>query len=321
MERGVVRSNYMRKILFGALVLTMIAGGCQVPQNISEENGTGFEIPVSHSESEEQKGSDPVCTASLRSSLYERPRLLPNAYPHLEALGPLFTASECGEDRLRALLDQSEDELTLDAVVILIGRNNSADLRKALTDAGFICGNDLMTDGCYTRQAGTRVSDLLNLKLVAGELMADYFENTITSFDEVSLKYPIDPTSDLCTRPAHEREGIGGIQYPVADQYSVYDDFLGEFMTQYQCSEERYAEAFGENKLYDLGIALGLKQAPSDELLRVLYGIGFICAGDEAIDDTGCTYWELRGSVPAERLIHLEPFTEEVSGSDCIHCG
>jgi hypothetical protein len=261
-----------------------------------------------------------ACNEPLASTLYERPRLLPNSYPDLEALGPLFTATECGEDRLRQLLGEknSNAELTLDAVVILKVREDSQELRDRLNAVGFLYSQDM--NGYHTRQAGTRVADLLTLQPFANRLAGDYLEDAYTAYDQdFAFRSPIDPSSALCTDKPQTPD-IGGSDYPVARQYAVYDRFLGAFLTQYQCAEARRREALGETGLYFMGVNLNLKQAPSDELLVVLRNIGFTCAASDQTEES-CVQWELRGAVPNERLIRLEPFTDEIKRTDCINCG
>ncbi len=132
------------------------------------------------------------------------------------------------------------------------------------------------------------------------------------------FKYPINPDSSICRDEPTESE-IGSVDYPIAPQYRVYDRFFGALLTQYQCPKARREMAIGTNETYDLGLNLGLKQAPSENLLQTLKKIGFSCT--QKVADAECMAWELGWPAPVYNLIHIEPFTDEVSGSDCINCG
>jgi|GEM_PF-6224110 len=287
-------------------VLVLLGAGCFALAPESPK-----ELTLEQSLSRVSGGTQDACQLAVASTLYERPRLLPNDYPRLEILGPLFTAAPCGESRLRQILEQSEGALTLDMVVRVKAQTNTKSLRKHLTNAGFLCGDNLAVDGCYTRQAGTPVDTLLTLQPFADALAGDYAEDAYTAFDETfSVQYPIDPTSSLCTSdPVLLESGV--TQYPVADRYAVYGSALGAFMTQYQCPAARRVAALGNNGLYKSTIDLQLKRAPIDAFLRALQQIGFVCVDGEQ-DESMCRHWTVSGSVPQKRLIHLEPFTHEI---------
>lgn len=90
-------------------------------------------------------------------------------------MGPLFTAADCGEERLRELLGHQEGELTLDRVIVLRLREEPMELKERLLSAGFLYSET--EDVFYTRQAGTRVEDLLSLKPYAEYFQSDYFES------------------------------------------------------------------------------------------------------------------------------------------------
>lgn len=322
MERGVVRMNYMQttSIKTYAIIscLILFGAGCVGTANhVSPSSENPLEKrPVTASGIEKS-----FCDENIVTTVYERPRLLPNAYRNLEALGPLFTLAACDESQLRLALDQPEGEMTIDRVIILKTKENTPELRDQLIEVGFMCDDDMTVQGCHTKQAGTRVNDLLTLQPYADAFVGDYFEDAMTSYDQdFTFTYPVDATSSLCTSAPTENESMGGYAYPVSDRYSVYDKSLGAFFTQYQCSRTRRIEALGENGLYDRGVRVTLKHAPSDELLKTLQQIGFVCI-DDGQSDEACASWALEGAVPNERLIHLEPFTEEIDGSDCVDCG
>ena len=291
--------------------LALIGAGCTQPNLSKEIPRDTADVIQAHGESLAEKSPSDPCHAPLASTLYERPRLLPNQFPNLEALGPLFTASECGDARLRQLLGENDPnaELTLNQVIILKTRNTSEDLRKHLQQAGFLCQENLVMNGCYTRQAGTRVQDLLTLKPFADQFVGEYFEDAYTAYDEqFSFQNPIDPKAAVCTSV---------VNGSVADQYAVYGADLGVLFTQYQCTD---GHTEMKNGLYDAGVDLSLKQAPSQELLQTLRAIGFVCAS-EGENEEACMHWKLLGTVPIERLIHLEPYTAEVNQADCVNCG
>ena len=291
--------------------LALIGAGCTQPNLSKEIPRDTADVIQAHGESLAEKSPSDPCHAPLASTLYERPRLLPNQFPNLEALGPLFTASECGDARLRQLLGENDPnaELTLNQVIILKTRNTSEDLRKHLQQAGFLCQENLVMNGCYTRQAGTRVQDLLTLKPFADQFVGEYFEDAYTAYDQqFSFQNPIDPKSTICTSAANET---------VADQYAVYDAELGALFTQYQCTD---GHTEMKNGLYNAGVDLSLKQAPSQKLLQTLRTIGFVCASEGESEEL-CTHWKLLGAVPIKRLIHLEPYTAEVNRTDCVNCG
>ncbi len=166
-----------------ASVLVLFGAGCvtQAPQAVHE---TGKEV-FEPSNSDVVTNASYVCTEVLVSNIYEHPELLPNSYPNLKATGSLFTMADCGENRLRELLDESSDELTVDRVIILKAKQDDTDgLRVKLEEAGFLCGDDIAVEGCHTRQAGTRVDDLLALKPFANEIDLDYFEEISNAFDQ-----------------------------------------------------------------------------------------------------------------------------------------
>ena len=311
MERGRVELMKTTHIIPIMASLALIGAGCTQSNVLKEvSRDTAGVTQVNEGNLAEKSPSD-LCNMPLTSTLYERPRLLPNQYPNLEALGPLFTASECRDARLRQLLGEKDPnaELTLDQVIVLKTRSTSEDLRKHLQQAGFLCAEDLVTDGCYTRQAGTRVQDLLTLKPFADQFAGEYFEDTYTAYDQqFSFQNPIDPKSTICTSAANET---------VADQYAVYDAELGALFTQYQCTS---GHTQMKNGLYNAGVDLSLKQAPSQKLLQTLRTIGFVCASEGESEEL-CTHWKLLGAVPIKRLIHLEPYTAEVNRTDCVNCG
>ena len=291
--------------------LALIGAGCAQSSVLKEvSRDTAGVTQVNEGNLAEKSPSD-LCNTPLTSTLYERPRLLPNQYPNLEALGPLFTASECRDARLRQLLGEKDPnaELTLDQVIVLKTRSTSEDLRKHLQQAGFLCQENLVMNGCYTRQAGTRVQDLLTLKPFADQFVGEYFEDAYTAYDEqFSFQNPIDPKAAVCASV---------VNGSVADQYAVYGADLGVLFTQYQCTD---GHTEMKNGLYDAGVDLSLKQAPSQELLQTLRAIGFVCAS-EGENEEACMHWKLLGTVPIERLIHLEPYTAEVNQADCVNCG
>lgn len=308
------------KLLLAVAGIALMAAGCVQSNQPGSNHITESSSNVAETHNPEMNLEE--CSSPLESNLYERPRLLPNHYPDLEVLGPLFTASTCGNDRLVELLGEtnSDTELTFDQVVILKLREGQASeaLREKLEQAGFLYSE--FQDVYHTRQAGTRIEDLLKLKPYADKFAADYVEDAYTAYDQdFAFRYPVDPKSNLCT-DAPTMSDIGSEDYPVAKPYQAYDQFLGSLLTQYQCDEPRRSSALGTNELYDLGVNLILKDAPSLVFLNTLQTIGFVC-GDGETGDRSCTHWKLNGAVPIKRLIHLEPFTEEVSRTDCINCG
>lgn len=297
-------------------VIALLGAGCVVPRTI--------EHPRDVTSSPEKSDLHPLselCGSPISTTIFERPRVLPvaSAYKNLEILGPLFTASDCGQERLNEILGEPALS-TLDMVIVAKAKDSDPVLKSALEKAGFLCYDDIVNDGCYTRQAGTKISDLLELKPLADKIHADYAEDAFTSYDEdVRFAYPADSKSSLCTDPPTHSE-IGSVDYPVAAPYKNLDRFLGALFTQYQCSAERKTEALGTTGLYDSEVNLILNGNPSKELLTALERIGFVCSEENTLDNE-CTKWELRGAVPVERLIHLEPFTPDIARTDCLNCG
>lgn len=322
-----INAYFMPKHFIALCVgLILLGAGCAPIPRPSAKQPLNVPEAVPVEKASEKTATNSYCTSPLASTISERPRLLPvkPEYQHLEVLGPIFTASECGVERLAEVLGNEDGRDSVDFVIVIKARGEyaqSEELRDVLRYAGFKCGRNLSNDGCWTLQAGTRASTLVTLKPQADKFIGDYREDTYTAFSEgVEYKYPVDPKSKLCTDEPVEAE-IGSTIYPVASSYGKFGTYLGGLLTQYQCPLERFEKAqlaFGEGGFYTWGARLNLKAGPSAEFRRVLLDIGFVCAEGSSAP---CTTWELKGTVPFLRLIHLEPFTDEVKSADCVNCG
>ncbi|MFC1788175.1 hypothetical protein ACFLZY_03070 [Patescibacteria group bacterium] len=123
---------------------------------------------------------------------------------------------------------------------------------------------------------------------------------------------------DLCDQIPVQNM-IGRDILPIADAYS-HLDFLGQIFTAADCGQDRINQVFGvENGLYSIGSRIFLRSKPDTILINVLHKIGYSCSATGF--DADCQEWQLTESVNVNLLLELEPFSENISGDDCVNCG
>lgn len=128
-------------------------------------------------------------------------------------------------------------------------------------------------------------------------------------------------TTNLCTTPPTEREGIGGYEYPIDPNYEgLY--WLGQLFTAYGCGPERLAQIPGvDGENYTMGSTIWLKNNPEQALLDAFNSLGFVCS-DGSSEETTCKEWTLSDIVPVQDLvIKLELLHDNFEQDDCVNCG
>lgn len=95
-------------------------------------------------------------------------------YSHLGFLGQLFTAADCGEQRVSQLFGVSGNDYTLGSTIWLTNSPSSA-LQDQLIDIGFTCATDDSSASCETWQLWDAVStdSLLELEPYSDEFTSD----------------------------------------------------------------------------------------------------------------------------------------------------
>lgn len=109
----------------------------------------------------------------------------------------------------------------------------------------------------------------------------------------------------------------GAILYPVHPKYGNLN-FLGRLFTANDCSEVRLKEVMRTDD-YELGSTVWLKSNPSNEFIKVLSAIGYVCS--ERIAQNSCKKWRLEKTVKIEEILRLLPYVELIENDDCIYCG
>jgi len=130
-------------------------------------------------------------------------------------------------------------------------------------------------------------------------------------------------SSAYCTKEP-EPTAIGRDIYPVNIEKYGNIGFLGELFTADDCGSTRVSLIFGvDGNNYTLWPDIGLRNAPSKELLLVLQSIGFepgsTCSGSQNINT--CTHWSLEKTVSLSEILKLKPYAKEIKSSGCINCG
>lgn len=95
-------------------------------------------------------------------------------YSHLPYLGQLFTASECGEDRLSSILGGKDKQYILGSSLTL-KKSPSTSLYTVLISLGFICTVKTSPQSCmqWRTDKAIPVNDILRLKPYADEIAVD----------------------------------------------------------------------------------------------------------------------------------------------------
>lgn len=154
----------------------------------------------------------------------------------------------------------------------------------------------------------------------AGRGVADY--DPITSVDiEIVIPnlYEGEEYQKYCVPEPVGDGGIGALIYPSEPRHENLG-YLGQFFTLYRCGRDWTGREYDEESpLYNLGINLSLDDDPSAGLLSYLQATSFEC--NEEVSEKNCRSWSMYNPINKNILIGLDKFANEISATDCIHCG
>ena len=179
----------MKKTVISLLVIALIVGGGIwgyqywlkstgpiSPDSMIEPIGpTGF-VTITGQQDKQPGSENVLCTSEPEVNGIGRD-VLPIApeYAHLEFLGQLFTASECGDDRLTQV-EGVKDGLYSMGVRFNLKADPSTELATLLEDLDFSCAQEASAESCreWTREdRAISISDLLQLKAYADQFSSD----------------------------------------------------------------------------------------------------------------------------------------------------
>jgi cell division protein FtsB len=179
-------------------------------------------------------------------------------------------------------------------------------------------------------------NDLQNLKSnLQNQTAQSQSENEILKQQINDLQSKLNESKDVPISKTDNNSSVYCIKEPTPteigrDIYPInikkYGDigFLGELFTADDCGSAQVSKIFGvSGNNYTLWPDIGLRSAPSKELLSVLQSIGFELGStcSDSQNRNTCTHWSLKKTVPLSEILKLKPYAKEIKSSGCINCG